>query len=348
MNRLYISNLVYFNIIPNFRPLIVRDGYIIGVRGYNIYLYNSRDGMIKQSKVVDYKYSLLASRYLLRRFLRAEIINLYELSDETQLLITKKGIFRKRSASNKFIKCFNIMRGSRPRNLCVDNKNNIYFGEYFSNFERNQVNIYNSIDGGKTWEIAYTFKKGEINHIHGIFYDKYTNRKWVVTGDRENECIIAYTENDFGDLNIVFRGGQEYRTCSLLFYEDFIVFVTDSEYMKNEIKKFDRQTFKITSLGSIQGSGLYAGQCNSFSFLSTTVEPSKINKDKYSHLYISKDGLEWKEIAKYRKDIWNKSIFQFGSIQFPRYENQKDIDYIVYYGRALKQIGGKTVIQSIK
>ena len=336
-------------IIPKFRALLVTDEEIIGARGYNILKYDVNTARLsKQSTVIDRKYAILSRFFLTRRFFRAEITNLYELSDGTQLLIAKKGIFRKEKKSNTFFKSFYIPRGSRPMNLCIDEKDNIFFGEYFSNFEKKPIHIYASFDKGLTWKTVYTFREGEINHIHGIFYDKYTNWKWVVTGDRENECIIGYTDNDFQNLNIVFRGGQEYRTCNLLFFKDFIVFVTDSQYIPNEIKKFDRKTLEITSLQFIEGSGIYAGQNNSFSFVSTTIEPSTVNLDHYSHLYISEDGLNWAEIAKYKKDKWHKSAFQFGSIQFPRYETTNKLSFIVYSGRALKKIDGKTVIQKVK
>ncbi|MDS1031942.1 hypothetical protein RDV77_04805 [Porphyromonadaceae sp. NP-X] len=336
-------------IIPKFRALLVTDEEIIGARGYNILKYDINTARLsKQSAVIDRKYAILSQFFLTRRFFRAEITNLYELSDGTQLLIAKKGIFRKEKNSNTFFKCFHIPRGSRPMNLCIDEKDNIYFGEYFSNFEKKPVNIYASFDKGLTWKIVYTFLEGEINHIHGIFYDKYTNRKWVVTGDRENECIIGYTDNDFQNLNIVFRGGQEYRTCNLLFFNDFIVFITDSQYIPNEIKKFDRKTLEITSLQFIEGSGIYAGQNNSFSFVSTTIEPSTVNLDQYSHLYISEDGLKWAEIAKYKKDKWHKSAFQFGSIQFPRYKTNHLNNFIVYSGRSLNNIGNKTVVLVLK
>ncbi len=70
--------------------------------------------------------------------------------------------------------------------------------------------------------------------------------------------------------------------------------------------------------------------------------------DKYSHLYISENGLNWEEIAKYKKDIWHKSAFQFGSIQFPRYETKNKLPFVVYSGRALKKIDAKTIIQKVK
>ena len=77
-------------IVPNYRPLIVKDGYIIGSKGYSIYVYDSRNRMIKESKVIDSKHLFLSSIYLLRRFFRSEITNLYELGDGTQILIAKR------------------------------------------------------------------------------------------------------------------------------------------------------------------------------------------------------------------------------------------------------------------
>ena len=106
------------------------------------------------------------------------------------------------------MKCLHIPRGSRPLSLCQDKIGTIYFGEYFSNIDKKPVNIYKSNDNGISWSIAYTFKANEINHIHGIFIDKYSDKVWFVTGDRDQECIIGFTRNGFKSIKIVFRGGQ--------------------------------------------------------------------------------------------------------------------------------------------
>jgi len=333
-------------IIKNFKALVIHDNYIVGARGYEVckYDFDSKE-ITHQSRVCDKKYSLLSHFFLTRRFFRAEITNMYSLRDGSELCIVKKGIFRREKNSNKFIKCFSVPRGSRPLNLCVLPNGNIYFGEYFSNFKKAVVHIYVSKDNGETWNVVYTFKEGEINHIHGLFYDKFTNNIWVVTGDRENECIIGYTSDEFKTFIILLRGGQEFRSCNLFFYKDYIVYATDSQYIQNTIKCINRATLEITELFKIQGSGIYAGQSNDFAFVSSTVEPSKVNLDKYSHLYVSSNGKQWREIDKYKKDNWHKSAFQFGSIQFPRYELKENHPFIVYSGRALSKIDGKTVIK---
>lgn len=291
--------------------------------------------------VEDRTYGLFSHFAFTRRFLRAEITGFYELPNGEHLAIAKKGVFLQKKESKSFDKCFAIPRGSKPLNLCFASSGNIYFGEYFQNIKKKAVNIYCSEDNGRSWHIAYTFEAGNINHIHGLFFDKYTNRIWVATGDRENECIIGYTEDEFATFIEVYRGGQEYRTCQLFFYKDFIVFGTDTQYEQNVIKKFDRKTLEITELQEVQGSVIKGGQVGDVAFFSTTVEPSKVNTDKYAHLWVTKDGLHWEERYKAKKD-WLPSIFQFGTFEFPQYYGIDKLERLYFCGRALKGLDGKT------
>ena len=94
-------------IIPKFRALLVTDDEIIGARGYDILKYNINTSRLsKQSTINDPKYAILSQFFLTRRFFRAEITNLYELSDGTQLLIAKKGIFKKGEKFKYFFQMF--------------------------------------------------------------------------------------------------------------------------------------------------------------------------------------------------------------------------------------------------
>lgn len=335
-------------LIPGFKALIVDDTRILGAKGYNIYSFCREDCKLKKLySVEDFMYSSLSKFKLLKRFFRAEITGLYNLTNGVDLLIAKKGIFKRDPQSSVFKKCFHIKRGSRPLNLCITPENTIYFGEYFKNSDKNEVHVYKSEDFGDTWTIEYTFPKNSINHIHGVFYDPFTSNVWVTTGDIDDECIIGYTNDNFMTLTPVFQGGQEFRACNLLFFEDFIAYATDSQYIKNRINIFNRISHKVETVYEISGSGIYGGQCGSFSFFSSTIEPSKLNKEKYSHLYCSSNGKEWKELFKYKKDIWHKFAFQFGSIQFPRYTTDYFDGYFVFSGRALIGIDGKSVILEI-
>lgn len=313
---------------------IIRESLIIG-KGYWL------KDIQNKYKIVD-KYALPSRFALTRRLLRAEITSFYHLANGDKIAVAKKGLFLCKKGNNTFEKCFLMPRGSKPLNLCFAPSGNIYFGEYFQNIDKQAVNIYCSNDNAQTWHVAYTFEAGNINHIHGLFFDKYTNRIWVATGDRENECIIGYTEDEFKTFHEVFRGGQEYRTCQLFFYKDFIVFGTDTQYEQNVFKKFDRKTLEITELQKVQGSVIKGGQVGDVAFISTTVEPSKVNTDKYAHLWVTKDGLNWEERYKAKKDWLPATLFQFGTFEFPQYYGIEKLERLYFSGRALKGLDGKS------
>ena len=292
--------------------------------------------------VRDRNYELFSRFAITRRIFRAEITGLYTLSNGDRLAIAKKGLFSQNKGSRTFKKCFSIPRGSKPLNLCFAPSGNIFFGEYFQNKNKRAVNIYCSKDNAKTWKVVYTFDEGNINHIHGLFFDKYTNRIWVATGDRDEECIIGFTEDEFKTFVEVFRGGQEYRTCQLFFYKDYVVFGTDTQYQQNVIKKFDRKTLVIEELQKVQGSVIKGGQVGDVAFISTTVEPSKVNSDKYAHLWVTKDGLHWEERYKAKKDWLPATLFQFGTFEFPQYYGIDKLERLYFSGRAVKGLDGKT------
>lgn len=329
----------------DFKVLAVHANYLLGARGYKIFKYSLDGKCLELVGVIDdKKYSKWANYKLSRRLMRAEITALYELENDCMLAIAKKGFFLKEKDDFIFRKVFNIPRGSKPLNICITKDNRAYFGEYFQNMDKTEVHVYGSEDSGRTWKIVYTFLAGNINHIHGLYFDSYTERIWIVTGDRENECIIGWTDDGFRSLHEEFRGGQEYRSCQLFFYKDFVIYATDSQYVENEIRAFNRETLEIISLTKIQGSAIKGGQMGDVSYLSTTVEPSKVNRDNHSHVWVSRGGREWKEVFMAEKDCW-PSILQYATMEFPIYWDKTDKLY--FSGRAVKMLDGKTTSVTI-
>lgn len=325
------------------KALAVFDNYFVGAKGYRLYNYYF-DGKTKPEyvgRVVDCKYSFFSKFKLTRRFMRAEVNGLYYLPDGSRLTIARKGIFRCAAGEKKFYKCFDVKRGSRPMNLCITPTGEIYFGEYFANMGKSSVHIYTSKDGGKSWTVAYTFAEGNINHIHGLYWDKYTESIWVVTGDRENECVIGYTKDGFKTLDVVFRGGQEYRSCVLFFYPECVVYATDSQYIKNEIKCFNRTSREISVVQSVQGSVIKGAQCGDVALVSTAVEPSEVNLDKNAYVWLSTDGTNWEQIYQGTKDCL-PSIFQFAMFEFPQYYT-KEMGRMLFCGKAMRGVDYTTV-----
>lgn len=336
------NQIIDGQLIKGYVALYVTDDYWILAKGYSLYKYNPETGVtIPFAQLKDPKSAFAAKFRLTRRALRAEVTHLYNFSGEWYC-IARKAIFKLNKSSNIFEICRKITRGSRPMNLCQDSYGTIFYGEYFFNPERKSVNVYKSTDGGISWQIAYTFEAGEINHIHGIFNDPYMNGLWIFTGDEDSACIAAYSEDGFTSLNKQFVGEQKYRVCVPLFRDTDIVYATDSQYEHNTIRKISRTTRKIDDLQAIQGSGIYAVNTYNGYAVSTTVEPSTVNLDKASHLWFSIDGESWKEICSFRKDKWETTLFQFGSIRFPHYACASK--YLVATGRAINTLDQSTLI----
>ena len=329
--------------MSRFIALYIDSSDWIVAKGYKLYKYNPSTGKKTYfSRLIDGKNGLYSSCRLTRRLFRAEITHLYHFQNDTWMCIAKKGIFRYNKDSKLFEKCCDIEKGSRPMNLCQGSDGTIYYGEYCFNPQRHPMRIFCSKDNGDTWEVAYTFGEGEINHIHGIFNDPYTGRLWVATGDDDAACIFGYTEDGFKTFVKEYAGSQQYRVCVPLFTPDEIVFATDSQYEQNVIRSIDRNTGEVKDWQKIQGSGIYAVQNGKLMMVSTTVEPSSVNTDQSSHLWYSWDGHNWKEYISFKKDCLPKTYFQFGSIRFPHYEGESD--YVAFHGRAVKRLDGKTMI----
>lgn len=319
----------------------------IVVRGYRLYHFSPNMGKLRFfARIQDRKNAFFSMFPITRRLFRAEITHLYHFQNDTWMCIAKKALFRYNKGNGLFEKCCDIEKGSRPMNLCQAIDGTIYYGEYCYNPERKPMRIYQSKNNGDTWSVAYEFKSGEINHIHGIFNDPYTDRLWVATGDDDAACIFGYTEDGFKTLIKQYEGTQQYRVCVPLFTENEIIFATDSQYEQNYIRSINRETGEVTNIQPIQGSGIYAVQNGSLMMVSTTVEPSSVNLNNSSHLWYSFDGHNWKDYIAFKKDIWPKTYFQFGSIRFPYYENVSE--YAVFSGRALKGFDGKSMIIPIK
>ena len=334
--------------IPNLKVLSVNTLEIVAAKGYTLYKQNRDTGKWQKEKAIyDGINSVFAYFPLLSRLTRAEISKYYILKSGTELCVARKGIFRRGHSDSSFLKTFHVKRGSRPMYICQDKDGSIYFGEYFQNMEKFPVFVYCSKDDGNTWNKVYTFPQGSINHVHGIYLDPYTQRLWFATGDRENECIIGYTEDGFKTVNEVFRGGQEYRTCVLFFYKDFIVFGTDSQYQKNVLKKFDRESLKITELQEVQGPVIRGAQFGEIAIISTDVEPSEVNKTKNAYVWMTRDGEHWEELCHAEKDFLPSMLFQFGVFDLPQYSSDYNGNKIYVTGKAVKGCGGDTLVYDL-
>ena len=150
----------------------------------------------------------------------------------------------------------------------------ICFGEYFSNNNREEVNIWSNRGG--EWNVVYSFPKGSIRHIHGIVGDRYRNCVYVLTGDSDAESAIWKAENGFESVEKLISGDQQSRCCVLQPRKNCLVYATDSEYEQNKIYVVDfkgnGRTERIP-IYDLEGSVIYGYVLEEDKmYISTTVE----------------------------------------------------------------------------
>jgi len=331
-------------IILNYKVLYVSKEFIIGSRGYRLFISKDSGASWKYWARLPYDlFFIIACSRVLSRLFRTEITHLYKVKSGSYFCIAKKGIYRMLGNNNgMFYKIHDIKRGSRPLNIALDDDNNLFWGEYFSNSSRKEVHIFASFDNGNTWKPIFTFPAKSIRHIHGIFYDKVTDRLWCCTGDKDDECRIGYLNKTKSEFVVVLSGNQKYRTTNLFFSDNNICFATDSPGSKNCFYRIDRETSEISVLVErIQNSVIHSTHTSKFFAFSTTAEPSELNDSKNVFLWFSFDGINWKTICSYKKDFLPMKYFQFGTFTFPTYEEHSEFLYVNC--RALSKLDRKSL-----
>lgn len=242
---------------------------------------------------------------LLSRLTRSGFQALLPLKDGSCLATIRGHILKKKANSNIFESVFNILRGSRPLNLCLSPNGNIYWGEYFFNSEKESVHIYGSDDNGDTWHIVHTFQPTEIRHVHGMFYDKFRDGLWILTGDSDKESQIIFADTNCSSLETVFSGSQNTRAVFVLPTKNTLIIGGDSPHQKNHIQILDPNKATSEKVLELRGSAFFGCNVGQWKIISVASEASRINTDPFAYLLASNDGERWNEICKAKRDIWH-------------------------------------------
>jgi hypothetical protein len=200
--------------------------------------------------------------------------------------------------------------------LAVTPSGQIAWGEYFDNPQRDEVNIYLSIDRGATWHVAHTFAKGEIRHVHNIVYDQWSNCFWILTGDKASECKILRASCDFENVDVILSGSQQTRAVALVPAAEGLYFSSDTPLESNHVYLLDRRG-KVTPLTTLSSSSIYGCRVGEAIFFSTMVEPSAVNLEREIRVCGSLDGLHWQNLLAWKKDRWPMGLFQYGNAFLP-------------------------------
>ena len=228
-----------------------------------------------------------------------------------------------RMGQSEFRVTHRLLRGTRPLHLCATPEGRMYWGEYFDNARRDEVHIYGSGDGGTTWQVAHTFPKGAIRHVHNIVYDRWDQCLWVFTGDYGQECKILRASLDFSTFDEVVAGNQQARAVAVIAEESGLFFASDTPLEGNHIYRLDRRG-RLLQCCEISSSAIYGCRTREGMFFSTMIEPSEVNRGRDVTLFGSADGERWDPLTHWRKDRWPMKYFQYGNAFLPDGENITD------------------------
>lgn len=218
---------------------------------------------------------------------------------------------------------FQELRGlSRPcrvlRSACaIDQNGDIFFGEYLANEERGEMRVYKYSPGADSIEIVHTFPPNSIRHIHGLYFDEFTQSVFCLTGDKEAECLILRSFDGFKTTETLGEGDETWRAVSVLFNKKYFYYGTDAEFRANHIYRVNRENLERENLGEVSGTVFYSKKLGEDLFFTTTAEDAPSQKERVAALWhVDSDGKK-SEITKFKKDFLNGTLFMWGTIHFP-------------------------------
>lgn len=272
--------------------------------------------------------ALASNVRLAQRLLRFQVSNVIALRNGDLFVAFDKQIGLVRN--NKYQELKGLTRPCRVlRAACaVDSHGDVYFGEYLANDERGEMRIYRYKNGADEIETAYIFPGNSIKHIHGIYFDKFTNALFCLTGDDDKECQILRSTDGFQTLETVGAGDETWRAVSILFDEKNYFYGMDAEFRANHIYKVNRASLERKSLGEVNGTVFFSKQVGDSLFFTTTAENAPSQTENVAALWQIDADDNCRQIASYKKDGWHKTLFQFGTIHFPY---ASDSDNEIYF-----------------
>ncbi|MGE5314216.1 MAG: hypothetical protein ACM3Q4_05945 [Acidobacteriota bacterium] len=316
------------DLLGEYRAQVIdASGRLWVTRGYDVYYSDDFGETFTFRTRIETKWLMNASSKwdITTRLLRRGFLHLRPLDDGSLLGVVYGAVVRCEPHNDRFTQVFE--RPGRTMKLEVLPSGEIYAGEYFYNRERDEVLIFRSTDGGKTWDTAYRFPPGGIRHIHTLSFDKRCGRLIVLTGDTDDESKVLFTNDGFHSVRILAEGTQRSRAMAILATDGGYFLPTDTPFEQNYIQylTFDGQ---LSVRCPIVGSCLGGCQVGDWSLFATATEPSLVNFNPSVLMYGTCNGSEWHVIHSWRVDRWSwpttlqAAAFQFGRIIMPSGENK--------------------------
>ncbi len=236
---------------------------LYATRGMIIYrLENGSDRFLKFAHVpTGFSMYWFRNFSLVRKFtLRPECMEIIASGSGEIVALSAGGIWTYSDTTKTFRKSMDLTHYRKGDQGILDNgmvrlNDSTYcFGEYFRNEERQQVRVYVSTDRGYSWNVNYSFKPGEIRHIHALHKDPFEDKIWICTGDVKTEPRIAWSDDNYKTLHNIGSGSQVWRATQLVFDKDYVYWGADTYDQRHEgVYRWNRKTKKVDKLAKVEG-----------------------------------------------------------------------------------------------
>ncbi len=283
------------------------------------------------------------------RLLRLGCSNVRRTASGALLAVADRALFRREGAGGAFVRVGGVGRGSRPlhRGLCITRGGRILVGEYFDNPERGPVHLFASDDDGRSFGVAYSFPAGAIRHIHGVQEDPYTGRIWIQAGDEGLEPGLYRSDAALSRVERAGGGEQLWRSVSLQFTPEAILWGTDSPDEPSRIVRWSRNGGRPESVQPVGGPVYYSARTESgLTIFATTVETGSPHASPIAEIWAGGPEGRFEKIAGMPKDRWHPVLFQHGVVFFP--DGVLPGSLLIFSATALRPWEGMMVIAEIE
>ncbi len=215
------------------------DGNFLASRGFKIYRSNPSNDRFEfycQLPCPIGSGQLLRFPSLREAIGKRDIVQAFFTASGAMIVQSGGALYRRAPGSSSFDKVFSLRhwgragRGILFHGIAQSSHGRLFVGEYFNNEQReNSICIFASDDDGATWFVLHEFPPGRFRHIHAIQQDPFEDALWMCTGDSDDESQLLKSTDNGKTFEVVGTGSQSWRTCTLLFEQDYVYWGADTE-----------------------------------------------------------------------------------------------------------------------